>query len=631
MNAPAPTPATTLVILLGASRFPELGVDTGDPETDTLAEITFSETAKEVDDYFTSPTGFNLPETNLCRLFDSEKGPDPQDAQITEFLAGRIGAGAHAGTPPTDLIIYYIGHGMPDEGRMYCLALRKSRSSNVGISSIRVVDLATTLAGAAAKMRVYLVLDACYAANAARAFSQHRSPIDALRYQIDHSENLPPCGVSLLCSSASTSVSHLVLHRKRTMFSESLLEVLWHGYGKEEVNSLSLAEVHFATVETIRQKNPGTAVRPEIHSPQQPVGDISRIPLFPNNVGPVREARDREREERAREQEARFIAEQEERVRREECERKERDRAQKREQEERARREQEAEDRRRAQDEKVRLEDLEAEGVHDRPLDTNLLREWIKRKPPATPDKTTRRVPLDVSGGRITDDACPEITKPEILKQILARLGTARDQGHPLSFLSAANAHCRECRLRAEKEAKRKLIEKRREAVIVAALQCATLVVLTVYFVAYIRFWLALGHKDFDGTGPPIASLWLTRAHVAYVTTLNALIGIGWCVMGLWMLFRVVSGEEKEEGVGFIFGLVMTSLGGLYLYGAGYWLWQWGWVTAVQGAATAKPTDFVFIMTLLPILLALAGPFISAYGIFQAIKEACVPFKKEQK
>jgi hypothetical protein len=583
MSASTPTPETTLLILLGASRFPELGLDTKDPLDAANAEASFLATAQEVENYFTSPTGFNISKLNVCRLFNSEDGPDRQDSAISKFLTDRIGAGGNGEAVPTDLVIYYIGHGTPDDSRMYCLALHNTRSSNVGVSSLRVVDMARTLAIKAAQLRVYLILDACYAANATSAFTQNRSPLESLRLQIDQSENLPPCGVSLLCSSSSISPSLLLASRKRTMFSESLLEVLWSGNGDETLDYLSLADLHAATAATIRHKNPGIAIRPEIHSPQQPVGDISHIPLFPNNVGVVREARIREREARTRAQ-----------------------------QEEAHRKEQAEQELLRAQAEKLQLEDLEAEGVHDRSLDTELLIRWLKRTMPVRP-----------SG------PCGFVLEPKTLKQVLERIDEARGAGLPVSFASAADAHCRECRLRSQNKARKALIAKRRKAVLFAVVGCILLAVADVYFVSHLRFALALANKDFDSAGPPIASLWLLRAHISYITVIGAVFGTAFCGIGAHMFLEEVMKKNENEGIAFFFALIIFLFGGVMLWGTAYFLWDWGWGAAVQGQIQAKPTEWEGWVFVFPEIGAVFFLFASLYWAYCLIREAYSAFTQK--
>jgi hypothetical protein len=87
------------------------------------------------------------------------------------------------------------------------------------------------------------------------------------------------------------------------MFSGVLLEVLRTG-APDLPERLSLAQVGRCVEEMIRQRYPDTAVRPEVHSPDQQKGDLAKCPLFPNYgmsaitqpaAPPLHEIKDRKR------------------------------------------------------------------------------------------------------------------------------------------------------------------------------------------------------------------------------------------------------------------------------------------------------------------------------------------------
>src|SRR6516225_362685 len=98
MIAPAPlrppSPATTLVVLLGASEYPRKPAWTN-PVLRTSAAA--------VRGYVTSSDGFGLAAAQVLDLFDSALDQVRQLLAIEQFLA----AAGHA----RDLILYYIGHG----------------------------------------------------------------------------------------------------------------------------------------------------------------------------------------------------------------------------------------------------------------------------------------------------------------------------------------------------------------------------------------------------------------------------------------------------------------------------------------------------------------------------------------
>jgi hypothetical protein len=142
-----------------------------------------------------------------------------------------------------------------------------------------------------------------------------------------------------------------------TTFSGALLSALHHGHGSLGPR-LSLSELGDLVKEHIHETYPDTAVRPEVHSPDQREGDVADVPLFPNTSFLTQKA---EAESQAREKAA---AAEQERIAREnaEAERRERERAQAAERERKAREQAEAE---RLEREKARV-DTQAKEQHGR-------------------------------------------------------------------------------------------------------------------------------------------------------------------------------------------------------------------------------------------------------------------------
>src|SRR5437762_11726976 len=103
MGVQAPSPQTTLLILLGASAWPF------SPEFQSSEA--FANAARRLTAYFLNPQPFGLPPENLLDLFDSEKSADELDVAIGQFLEQRLTAMKAAGNAGRDLLLYFIGHG----------------------------------------------------------------------------------------------------------------------------------------------------------------------------------------------------------------------------------------------------------------------------------------------------------------------------------------------------------------------------------------------------------------------------------------------------------------------------------------------------------------------------------------
>lgn len=97
-----PGPERILAILLGAGRYE------GAP---TLAQgASFTNSGRDFHNYL--KTVLRIPEQNVKWLFDDPRYMAEQLLDVGNFLDKRSRDLKAAGAPPTDLIIYYIGHGM---------------------------------------------------------------------------------------------------------------------------------------------------------------------------------------------------------------------------------------------------------------------------------------------------------------------------------------------------------------------------------------------------------------------------------------------------------------------------------------------------------------------------------------
>lgn len=255
---------TTLAIILGVSECPRA------PNLQPLPQCRNS--AEDFEHYLR--TNLNLSSFRVLNLFDVAAPASEQLEQIEDFLARHVSAERR----PKDLILYYSGHGgFTGNDQAYFLAVQKTRQGSEGATSIRYIDLASTIKRRANKLRKYLILDCCFAAAAAV-----RTQSDIGQLQVSRvKEELPQSGMALLCSSAAKLVSIAPAGERNTMFSGALLECLKQGIDGAG-QTLSLEEVGNRARDLISEKFPEDSVRPELHVPEQPLGDPAKVPLFPN-------------------------------------------------------------------------------------------------------------------------------------------------------------------------------------------------------------------------------------------------------------------------------------------------------------------------------------------------------------
>lgn len=251
------------LILLGASEFPRSGHYNGSEA--------FLNAKKRIRNYF--ETRFSLQEPqDILDLFDKDYEPNKIDGEIDIFIKERH-------SKIKDLIIYYVGHGGHDNNNGFLLTIRQSRDSNLAVSSITAQNLGKTLSRAGSQLRLFLILDCCFAGD---LFTKFQSPfIDVV--QRDIANNFPDNGIALLCSSSKDKPSVIVKNGKITMFSEALDTTLRKGSPQIKSEYLTLRDVGNLTFSYIKAYNPGEAVRPEVHTPLMPQGDIADIPGFPNH------------------------------------------------------------------------------------------------------------------------------------------------------------------------------------------------------------------------------------------------------------------------------------------------------------------------------------------------------------
>ena len=254
------------LVLLGSQVFPK--------SKNFVSSKAFFNSYQKIKSLFCDAGCLGVPAHHTLDLFDSEHGPDDQDALVSTYIQNLKDS-----RQITDLIIYYIGHGSyaPENGG-YLLAIRTSRDDNLGISSITMKSLARTVSKKARNIRTFIILDCCFSGDARHVFQSPQN--DLLRKAIE--DDFPTEGVALFCSSSSADPSLIIPERNITMFTEAFEKALRRGTHAINRPYLSLHELKKLTFQFIKELNPGEFVRPEVHTPSQGAGDIAEIPHFPN-------------------------------------------------------------------------------------------------------------------------------------------------------------------------------------------------------------------------------------------------------------------------------------------------------------------------------------------------------------
>lgn len=279
MKIEAPSPETTLAVVLGASQWPDF--------PDFPGSEAFAHAVHDFREYLLDSRYFGLPQENLLDLFDREDGPDKIDRQIRRFLDSRIALMKENAHPAADLLVYFVGHGgFVGRNSDYYLAVRCTSYENPDISGIRIEPFIDMLTTKARRLRRMLILDCCYAGAAYRAFQAEGPAEVAIRQTttiLKEQATEIGEGASLLCSSSKDTPSRIAADGSYTRFSRAFMQVLKEGDPRHTNRlRLSLSEVAALTEEKLRQEAGEHAPRPEVHSPDQENGDVATIPFFPN-------------------------------------------------------------------------------------------------------------------------------------------------------------------------------------------------------------------------------------------------------------------------------------------------------------------------------------------------------------
>jgi len=272
-----------LAVVLGASEWPHC--------LDFAPSTSFRRSANDMAKYLCDAAGLGLASDNVLTAIDL---PDPAADilhQVRLFIRGRRSALKARGTPASDLLFYYVGHGGFGDGARFYLSVRSTYADDPLHSSIAAESLGNLIRTEAGGLRTYLLLDCCFSASATAAFMAE-GPLgaagvklaDALPPQGDPAGDrgeLPEFGVALLCASGPRDIARAPKNQSHTMFTGALLDVLRRG-DPTAPSWLTLDDLRRLIGSQLRERFKNEAVLPQVHAPQQRKGRLDLVPLFQN-------------------------------------------------------------------------------------------------------------------------------------------------------------------------------------------------------------------------------------------------------------------------------------------------------------------------------------------------------------
>ena len=265
-------PQRTLLVVLGASRF---------SDDRYLSAEAFDNTARAFKGYFSKPTTFDVSEDDLLDLFNRPLVVE-QLAQINDFLTERLGEPHRDQGVETLVVVLYVGHGGFHGQTDYSLILTDTRRPVEAESSLSASSLGRVIRRASMRCSILVILDCCYAAEAARHF-QVAGDIERVRHELAavSSERR----ITLLCAAGSRHKTVLEHQQTMTLFGGSLLRVLEVGdpFINGDLSTYQVRDLVLAEIQR-RQMQAGDLIelRPEVHSPRQDGGDLATRAIFRN-------------------------------------------------------------------------------------------------------------------------------------------------------------------------------------------------------------------------------------------------------------------------------------------------------------------------------------------------------------
>jgi hypothetical protein len=243
-------------------------------------------------DYFHDAAGLGLEPRLVLNLFDSEVAASRQMVQVFDQVSNWLGEIPARKSPVTDLIIYYIGHGILDESNHLVMLVKSSRSPLESDTGIRAAALARMLNRVAGKLRRVVILDCCFSEAALRAFvsmadlNQQISTIvkkDFGAVSPDDDLDSPTAGTLLFCSCAADELSIGPPKAERTLFTGAVLDVLRKG-AEVYPEYLSFADLCKEAFRRMSDNYPDPPM-PVLHQPHAKRGSLINVPAFRNLGG----------------------------------------------------------------------------------------------------------------------------------------------------------------------------------------------------------------------------------------------------------------------------------------------------------------------------------------------------------
>lgn len=263
-----------LLILIGSAKF---------ERHPAFSSPAFGISSRAVLKWFTGEgSGRMVGQDDVLSLFGSKLPWSEQEVLLTEWLADR-----QATTPaPTDVIIYYVGHGGFHQGtKNYYLAIRASRANNPYFTSLIMESFWLTLRDAARRIRRHVIIDSCFAASAVRTLQSPLNDVVGAKLRMlqetDAGEGMPSRGTTVLCSSAEDETSSSDGTGGCTQFTDCLLRALKAG-SPGAGQRLSMAELRELIKDVVQERYIGEAVIPQIHEGKQRGRALQLAPIFPN-------------------------------------------------------------------------------------------------------------------------------------------------------------------------------------------------------------------------------------------------------------------------------------------------------------------------------------------------------------
>lgn len=225
-------------------------------------------------------------ETDCLNLFDSGAWWPAQLMELRGWVEReRLRDGV---APPSDLIVHYVGHGAFRDDAEYYLTIDRTDARDPFETSLTLSSLYRVLSRIALNMRVYILLDACFAAAGLKDM-QLGSASSAVAAKVlgimeqEGQDSAAAAGIAILCSSDKFSTSSAGGRGGVTQFTDGLVTVVEEG-DPTAGQFLSFDAVAKMLRAKLRSLYGPDAVIPILHAPETKYGQISPHPLIPNRA-----------------------------------------------------------------------------------------------------------------------------------------------------------------------------------------------------------------------------------------------------------------------------------------------------------------------------------------------------------